>query len=307
MNPFTPSYINLLHSGELKKRVFLALDMLQTCRLCAKYCLVDRRGQNKSGRKPFCRTWKNAVVDSYGPHFGEERPISGYNGSGTIFFSWCNMKCVYCQNWSISQHGEGVETTPETLAEIMLYLQNQGCHNINLVSPSHVIYPIISAIHTAAHKGLRLPIVYNSGGYDSPEGLSLMEGIVDIYMPDMKYGNEKSGREYSHVSNYPKVNRAAVKEMHRQVGDLELDEDGIALRGLLIRHLVLPNSIAGTKNVLKFISEEISKDTWINVMDQYRPYFNAERYPDLNRCITSEEFLEALKNIDKLGLKNRSL
>jgi len=302
MTSFTPAYIELLNNGELEKRVTLARHRLKSCKMCAKKCMADRTQPEKSVKKPFCRTWERAVVDSYGPHFGEERSITGRNGSGTIFFSWCNMKCVYCQNWSVSQLGEGVETTPEILAEVMLKLQAQGCHNINLVSPSHVIFPVISSIYIAAQRGLRLPIVYNSGGYDSPEGLALMDGIVDIYMPDMKYGDDTSGRKYSGVAHYPEVNMAAVKEMYRQVGNMKLNRSGVAIRGLLIRHLILPNGLAGSEKVLSFISGEISKDTHINLMDQYRPCFRADKYPELKRPISVKEFNNVMKIAERLGL-----
>ena len=303
MHAFKPAYLKLLQNGLLEKRAELAHEHLKDCDLCARYCHVNRMIPKKTGKKPFCNTWENAVVDSYGPHFGEERPLRGYNGSGTIFFSWCNLRCVYCQNWTISQLGEGVETRPEALADVMLSLQAEGCHNINLVSPSHVVAQSIRAIYIAAKKGLEIPIVYNTGGYDSPEALALLDGIIDIYMPDMKYSDEGCGRKYSKALNYPEVNMAAVKEMHRQTGDLVLDENGIALRGLLVRHLILPGGLSGTERILSFISREISKNTYLNIMDQYRPCFKAGKYPEIDKSITREEFSQAIQMAKEYGLK----
>ncbi|MEJ2180161.1 MAG: radical SAM protein, partial [Gammaproteobacteria bacterium] len=212
------------------------------------------------------------------------------------------LRCVFCQNWDISQKGAGVETTPEQLADMMLSLQRQGCHNINFVTPSHVVAQIIAAIAIAAERGLHLPLVYNTGGYDSLVALKLLDGIIDIYMPDMKYGDSKLARQYSKVRNYTEVNFTAVKEMHRQVGDLVLDEKGVALRGLLIRHLVLPNNIAGTKQVLQFLASEISSNTYINIMDQYHPCYRADDYPDVDRLITSKEYQDAIKASHNAGL-----
>jgi putative pyruvate formate lyase activating enzyme len=242
------------------------------------------------------------VVYSSGPHHGEEDPLRGTRGSGTIFFSWCNLRCVYCQNWDISQRGAGQEVGPEELAGMMLALQGLGCHNINLVSPSHVVAQIISAVEIAARNGLRLPLVYNTGGYDSPEALALLDGIIDIYMPDMKYGDSGIARRYSRVRNYVETNRAAVTEMHRQVGDLALDAQGIAQRGLLVRHLVLPGNLAGTGQVLAFIAREISPDTYLNLMDQYHPCYRAGENPPLDRALRREEFEAALALAARHGL-----
>jgi putative pyruvate formate lyase activating enzyme len=242
------------------------------------------------------------VVHSFGPHHGEEDVLRGWNGSGTIFFSWCNLRCLFCQNWEISQKGIGSALEPSDLAVMMLDLQDQGCHNINLVSPSHVVAQIIAAVNVAARRGLRLPLVYNTGGYDSPEALALLDGVIDIYMPDIKYGDSQTARKWSKVRNYVEMNKAAVKEMHRQVGDLILDEKGIAQRGLLVRHLVLPGNVAGTENVLAFIAREISRNTYLNLMDQYRPCYRADEYPPLDRSITSEEYRDALASADRHGL-----
>ena len=250
-----------------------------------------------------CRTGEHAVVNSFGAHHGEEDPLRGWQGSGTIFFSWCSLRCVFCQNWEISQKGHGREVTAEELAQMMLSLQAQGCHNINFVTPSHVVAQIIAAVNLAAQQGLRLPLVYNTGGYDSPEALALLDGIIDIYMPDMKYGDDKLARQYSKVRDYVEVNFAAVKEMHRQVGDLQLDEHGVAQRGLLVRHLVLPAHISGTDKVLAFLANEVSQNTYLNLMDQYYPCYRAADNPPLDRPLHSEEYREALQLASKYGLQ----
>ena len=299
-NRFEPAYIALLHNGQIAERVAQAYHHLEDCDLCARYCHMNRKQTIKGA---VCRTGELAVVHSYGPHHGEEDPLRGWNGSGTIFFSWCNLRCVFCQNWDISQKGMGQETTPEQLANMMLDLQQQGCHNINFVSPSHVVAQIIAAVAIAAEKGLRLPLVYNTGGYDSLEALQLLDGVIDIYMPDMKYGNSAMARKYSKVRDYTERNFAAVKEMYRQVGDLVLDENGIAQRGLLVRHLVLPNDVAGTREVLDFITRESSERTYINIMDQYHPCYRADEYPAVDRPITTEEYQYAKDLARRAGLE----
>ena len=298
--PTYPAYLGLLESGELDRRAERAHGLLRDCVLCGQRCAVDRL-ETIDGA--VCRTGERAVVASYGPHHGEENPLRGTRGSGTIFFGWCNMRCIYCQNHDISHHGSGVEITVEELAEVMLELQNAGCHNINFVSPSHVVAQIVGGLAIAAHRGLKLPLVFNTGGYDSPESLELVDGIIDIYMPDMKYGDSKTARQYSHVRNYVTVNRAAIKEMHRQVGDLVLDDDGVARRGLLVRHLVLPGGLANSGKVLKFLAEEISPETYLNIMDQYHPAFRAHRYPPLDRTLERAEFERVLSRARKHGLK----
>ena len=295
----TPAYLLLSAIGELELRAQAAHVHLTDCDLCARYCHVNRI---QSLKGVVCHTGEYAIVHSYGPHHGEEDPLRGWNGSGTIFFSGCNLRCIYCQNWEISHKGTGNTTTADELAAIMLDLQNQGCHNINFVSPSHVVAQIIAAVNIAAQKGLRLPLVYNTGGYDSPEALKLLDGIIDIYMPDMKYGDSTIARKYSKVRNYTEVNFAAVKEMHRQVGDLIIDSEGIARRGLLVRHLVLPHNIAGTIKVLEFLAEEISTHTYINIMDQYHPCYRADEYPSLNRTLTQQEYKNALVESRQAGL-----
>ncbi len=296
---FIPAYRRLAASGELAGRAAEAHRHLESCDLCARYCRVDRL---KGIEGAVCRTGERARVASYGAHHGEEEPLRGWAGSGTLFFSWCNLRCVFCQNWDISQRPAGREVGTSDLADMMLALQAEGCHNINLVSPSHVVAQIIAAVSDAAQRGLRLPLVYNTGGYDSREALRLLDGIVDIYMPDMKYGDSALARKYSKVRDYVEVNRAAVKEMHRQVGDLVCDARGIAQRGLLVRHLVMPRGIAGTGEVLGFLAREISTRTYLNLMDQYRPCYRADEYPELARAITSAEYREALAIAARLGL-----
>jgi putative pyruvate formate lyase activating enzyme len=237
-----------------------------------------------------CGVAAQAWISTHGPHHGEENPLRGTRGSGTIFFSGCNLNCLYCQNAEISQNLTGREVSARELAGLMLELQAMGCHNINLVSPSHVVPQIVEAVLVAAREGLRLPLVYNTGGYDAFPTLQLLDGIIDIYLPDMKYSDDRTGLEYSGIPNYPAVNQAAVLEMHRQVGDLKLSADGAAERGLLIRHLILPGGAAGSEAILIFIRERISQDTYLNVMDQYRPAYQVFRQEKLNRRISKEEY-----------------
>jgi putative pyruvate formate lyase activating enzyme len=297
---YTPAYLTRLDGGELTARAQAAWSRLRDCDLCARFCHMNRLETTKGA---VCRTGERAVVHGFGPHYGEEDPLRGTGGSGTIFFSGCNLRCVYCQNWEISHKGMGRETEPAQLAAMMLELQSRGCHNINLVSPSHVVAQIIAAVAIAAEKGLRLPLVYNTGGYDSPEALALLEDIVDVYMPDMKYGDSGIARRYSKVRAYFDVNCAAIKEMHRQVGDLTLDHRGIARRGLLVRHLVLPDNLAGTNQVLAFLAEEVSANTYLNLMDQYHPCYRAWDYPPLDRPITASEYQTALQSARSHGLR----
>jgi len=259
---------------------------------------VDRIG----GERGYCGIGRDPVVSSYGPHLGEEGPIRARFGSGTIFFSGCNMTCRYCQNHDISQGPVGQAFPPDDMARIMLSLQRKGCHNINLVSPTHVMPQVLEALEIAAPMGLEVPIVYNTGGYDSVGSLRLLEGIVDIYMPDMKYSDGKIASRLSGAPDYPEVNRMAVKEMHRQVGDLVIGPDGAAARGLLVRHLVLPNDLAGTKDIMSFISREISARTVVNVMDQYRPSYLSCGDPELGRAITSDEYERAVRYTLSAGL-----
>lgn len=298
MTEYQPAYLNLLENGELSRRVSKAYAHLSICDVCAWECPVDRR----TGGIGVCRTGERARVSSYGAHRGEEDPLRGWRGSGTIFFTRCNLRCQYCQNHDISQTGYGSEVEPEELAEIMLNLQSLGCHNINFVSPSHVVPQILAAALIAAQAGLHLPLVYNTGGYDSLSMLRLLDGVIDIYMPDMKYGDSTIARKYSKIRNYTEVNQAAVREMHRQVGELELDQNGLARRGLLVRHLVLPNGMAGTGEVVRFLAQEISANTYLNLMDQYRPAYKSHLLPELNRRLTDEEYQQAIKAANLAGL-----
>jgi putative pyruvate formate lyase activating enzyme len=286
-----PSYLSLTE-GQWRERIEKALSLLESCEVCPHRCGVNRL----KGELGFCKTGKNAIVDSYFPHRGEEKPIRGYRGSGTVFFSYCNMRCVYCQNYQISQLGEGREVSPEELSEIFLQLQAMGCHNLNLVTPSHVVPQILSALYLAVQRGFKLPIVYNTSSFDSLESLRLLEGIVDIYLADLKYADREVARRYSKVKNYPEIAMFAIKEMYRQVGDLILDERGIALRVVLIRHLVLPNGLAGTEKVAEFLGS-LSKNMAVNVMDQYYPSYMAWKYPELSRRITQREYHQALSSM----------
>ena len=296
-SPDQPAYLSLLETGELDRRASLAWEQLEACTGCGWQCGVNRRG----GELGKCQTGELAQVSSYGPHHGEERPLSGWRGSGTIFFTRCNLRCEFCQNYDISQTARGQEVDAQELAAIMLALQAYGCHNINLVSPSHVVAHILAAVALAVQDGLRLPIVYNTGGYDSLASLRLLEDVIDIYMPDVKYADEQIARRYSRIPDYPQVNQAALREMHRQVGDLKI-EQGLATRGLLVRHLVLPNQLAGTDQVSRFLAEEISPNTYLNVMDQYHPAYHASRYPELNRRLTRDEYQEAVRYAHQAGL-----
>lgn len=281
---------------ELQSRAEEAIRRLEHCEICPRRCGVNR----VDGERGFCRTGRLAKVSSAGPHYGEEPPLVGYHGSGTIFFAGCNLACVFCQNYEISQLDMGVEVTAERLAGIMMHLQLTGCHNVNLVSPTHVVPQILEALVIASEMGLSIPLVYNSGGYDSVETLRLLDGIIDIYMPDAKYGSDEMAIRYSNAPGYVGVMKAAIREMHRQVGDLVI-ENGIAVKGLLVRHLVLPNNLAGTEEVVRFISE-LSKNTYINIMDQYRPEYKADQYTELSRRITLSEYREALRLARAAGL-----
>lgn len=292
------AYLELCRSGRLRERVEAAVSLLESCAVCPRGCGVNRL----AGAAGKCSTAREAMVSSYGPHFGEEAPLVGRRGSGTIFFTNCNLECLFCQNYSISQLGGGEKVSKEELARIMLSLQATGCHNINLVSPTHVVPQILEALELAVESGLYLPLVYNSGGYDSVETLMMLEGIVDIYMPDMKYDDEEIAGELSGIESYPAINKAAIKEMHRQVGDLEIDEEGVARRGLLVRHLVLPHGLAGTKGIVDFLSKEISPSTYVNIMAQYRPCHRAFQTPSLAQPISSTEFREASSLAREAGL-----
>ncbi len=296
--PADASYRGLLEDGTLAQRTALARDRLRRCHVCPRHCEVNRL----AGELGFCQVGALPFVASFGPHFGEEAPLRGRFGSGTIFFASCNLRCVYCQNYEISQLRQGTEITPDRLAGMMLKLQDDGCHNINLVTPSHQVPHILEGLLVAAERGLRIPLVYNTSSYDDLDTLRLLDGIVDIYLPDFKYADAAIALEYSKAPSYPDIAKAALREMHRQVGDLVLDEQGIAVRGVLVRHLVLPGGLAGTAEVMRFLAEKVSKDTYVNVMDQYRPCYQASLHPPLDRRITKEEFEEAVRLTKASGL-----
>ncbi len=301
---FQPSYIKLYESGELKRRIEILDEMLAVCDICPLDCRVNR----KQGEIARCYSRYLPIVSSYCPHFGEEPPLVGTNGAGNIFFGNCNLRCVYCQNYQISQNYKielANEVSVERLAEIMMELQNKGCHNIGLVSPTHFVPQIIKALELAIEKGLRLPLIYNTNAYDSVEVLSLLDGVIDIYLPDLKYSYDADGYNYSKVKEYPQYARLAIKEMHRQVGsELIVTDDGLLKRGLLIRHLVLPNDIAGSEETLKWISEELGRDVAISLMSQYYPTNKAESITLLSRHIRESEYQRVLQLLDKYGLEN---
>lgn len=294
-----PSYLDL-DIEELKGRAEQAMGILTSCNLCPRECQVNRI----QGQTGFCQTGRYAYIASYDQHFGEENPLVGENGSGTIFFAGCNLGCIFCQNFDISHStGQALEASPSQLAAIMIELQNRGSHNINLVTPTHVIPQILEAMPIAIDNGLNLPIVYNSGGYDKVSTLRLLENIVDIYMPDTKFAEPASGARYCQAGDYPARAREAIQEMHRQTGDLEIDSRGIARKGLLIRHLIMPDKQTETEKWLEFIAKHISLNTYINIMDQYRPSGQAYAYPEINRHITAEEYRQALNLAERYGLK----
>lgn len=293
-----PSYLNL-GTKELEKRIEKTKKLEDPCVICPRRCKAHRLKTNLK-KLGFCLAKDKAKIYSYHPHFGEESCLVGESGSGTIFFSSCNLACVYCQNWEISQQRLGKEVTKEELAQMMIDLQELGCHNINFVSPTPYVPQILEALPLAIKKGLKIPLVYNTGGYDLVETLKLLEGIIDIYMPDIKYSDNKAGLKYSKVPNYWTQAKKALKEMHRQVGDLII-EKGIAKKGLLIRHLILPNNIAGSKEILKFIASEISIHSFLNIMDQYYPANQAYKFPELSRKISIKEFQEIINYAKKLG------
>ncbi len=287
---YWPAYLKLVAEGVLSERVAQAQEILKSCRLCPRECKVNRA----AGEKGYCRTGRQAVVSSYSPHFGEEDPLVGQGGSGTIFFTNCNLLCLFCQNYEISHLGEGQEVSAEKLAKFMLALQSLGCHNINFVTPTHVVPQIIEALPLAIAGGLHVPLVYNTGGYDSLETLMLLDGLIDIYMPDLKFMDEEVAYKFCRARDYPQRAKEAIKEMHRQVGDLIINEKGLAERGLLIRHLVMPGGLGGTRTAMRFLAQEISPHTYVNIMAQYRPCGEAHKFPPLNRRLTSAEYEEAV-------------
>jgi len=297
---FEPAYLRAWRSGALQRKIAEALTALEHCTLCPRDCHVNRL-QN---RFAVCKTGRFAVVSSYFPHRGEEDCLRGTRGSGTIFFSWCNLRCVFCQNYDISWQGEGAATRPEELARMMLELQARGCHNINFVTPEHVVPQILEALPPAIEGGLRLPLVYNTSAYDSLHSIELMDGVVDVYMPDFKFWDPEMARIYSKAPNYPEAARCAIRAMHRQVGDLVFDEDGLALRGLLLRHLVMPGEIAGTREIMAWVARALGPDTYVNIMPQYYPAgkVSAAQYVEINRAISYREFQDALAAARTAGL-----
>jgi len=297
------SAADIYKGGELKKRVKEAYRAFRSCDLCPRRCGADRIG----GDKGECGLGRLPKISGSGPHRGEEKPLSGRRGSGTIFFSGCNLNCLFCQNYDISHNLSGRSVSIPRLAELMLDLEKRGCHNINLVTPSHVIYPILAALYLAAGRGLSVPVVYNSSGYDSLKALKLMEGVVDIYMPDMKYGSDEAGSRYSGVDDYFRVAAEALKEMYRQCGKLRVDKRGIAQSGLLIRHLVLPENAAGTEKVMKFIAEELSADNYVNLMSQYYPAFRAGEFSELARRPDRGDMKRARSAAKKYGITPHSV
>jgi putative pyruvate formate lyase activating enzyme len=296
---FIPSYTHLFKSGQLQKKINKLYEHLAQCDICPRRCGVNRL-ENQKG---YCGTGINAIIGSYGPHFGEEAPLVGKYGSGTIFISSCNLKCVFCQNFELSHLKQGEEVNCETFAEIMMELQNMNCHNINVVTPTHIVPQLLSSLFIAIEMGLYLPLVYNSGGYENIQVLKILDGIVDIYMPDIKFLDRNASKEFLVASDYPEIVKGAIKEMHRQVGDLIINKDRIAVKGLLIRHLIMPGMIEDTKKIIDFVANEVSPNSYINIMRQYRPSGLAYKFPQINRCITNTEYKEAVEYAKAKGLR----
>ncbi len=294
-----PSYRELYERGGLRNRIERGYEVLRECRLCPRECGIDR----DKGERGFCKAGIELTVSSFHAHSGEEPPISGLRGSGTIFFTYCNLRCVFCQNYPISHLGNGNQISSSVFSQMMLNLQKRGCHNINLVTPTVFVPQILAGLLLATQKGLNIPLVYNCSGYEKVETLKLLDGIIDIYMPDMKYGGREEGKKYSSAPDYFQVTKKAIREMYRQVGDLRLDQKGIARKGLLVRHLVLPNRLAGTTKVFNFLAKEISTATYISTMNQYFPAYRAEEFEELKRRITDKEYEEALSTARELGLE----
>jgi len=301
---YTPPYVDLHKSGELRERGEKLWSMMNPCELCPRQCSTDRL----SGRRGFCRASAELEIASYHPHFGEERPLVGRGGSGTVFFTNCSLRCVFCINWQISQGGEGEVRSIDELASMMLGLQKRGCHNINVVTPTHYAAHILLALDRAAARGLRLPLVYNTCGWERLDVLKLLDGVVDIYLPDFKYSDGKMASRYSSSSeSYPEITQAALLEMHRQVGVARPGADGVMRRGLMIRHLVMPNGVGGTKKVVEWIARNLPKDTYLNIMSQYVPVYRAHEYPKISRRITRAEYRAAVRWARAAGLTNLDL
>jgi putative pyruvate formate lyase activating enzyme len=298
MESFEPAYIQTFEKGALRTKIKKARQLLSPCSLCPRKCRVDRLG----GETGICKTAARAWISSYNSHFGEEAPLVGTHGSGTIFFTHCNLMCLFCQNFDISHQGQGQEISDEELAAIMLLLQQQGCHNINFVTPSHVVPQILAALEIAIPQGLDVPLVYNSGGYDRPATLKLLEGVFDIYMPDFKFWDREIAETACQASDYADVACRAFKEMHRQVGDLVTNDAGIAQQGLIIRHLVLPGGVAGTRRIMRFIAKEISARSYVNIMAQYRPCGRAAEIKGLNTFLSPADYHNAVQEANEEGI-----
>ena len=298
MGKFEPAYIKIFEKGLLRKKIRAAYKILNSCNLCPRRCRVNRI----AGETGICKTAKMAWVSSYNPHFGEEAPLVGTHGSGTIFFTHCNLMCLFCQNFDISHEGYGQEVSDKQLAAMMVALQRQGCHNINFVTPSHVVPQILSALEIAVQQGLCVPLVYNSGGYDQVATLKLLKGVIDIYMPDFKFWDAAVAESACQAKDYPEIACRALREMYRQVGDLQIDENGIAQKGLLIRHLVLPGGLAGTREIMRFIAREISTNSYVNIMSQYRPCGRAAEINGLHAPLSPADFRNALQEAAAEGI-----
>jgi putative pyruvate formate lyase activating enzyme len=299
---FEPAYLKLQKTGELKKRADELYAIMESCELCPRRCGVNRL----KGMTGFCSTpGATLVVSAAHPHFGEERPLVGHGGSGTVFLTHCNLRCIFCQNWEIAQLGRGAESSIDELARMMLQLQKIGCHNVNLVTPTHYSALILKALELAAERGLRLPIVYNTSGWERLEILKLLDGIVDIYLPDFKYWDSDMSAKYSSgAESYPEITSEAILEMHRQVGVAHPTKVGIMQRGLMIRHLVMPNNVGGSESIMAWIAETLPKDTYVNIMAQYNPLYKAYDYPELSRRITREEYKKVVNRAKEVGLTN---
>lgn len=293
-----PVYLETYRQRRLHQKVAEAIEALRCCQVCPRNCKVDRLADKTAT----CHTGRNAIVASYGPHFGEEDCLRGWNGSGTIFFSMCNLRCQFCQNWDISQKKAGQEMNADEIARVMLYMQEAGCHNINFVTPEHVVPQVLEAILVAVEQGLRLPIVYNTSGYDSLHSLSLLEDVIDIYMPDFKFWKPETSFRLALAKDYPEAAKQVIKEMHRQVGPLDIGADGLARRGVLVRHLVMPGQTDEAREIFKFLAEEVSPDTYVNIMDQYHPAHKAAKFSDINRRPSEGELFAAQQLAERAGL-----
>ena len=299
-SPWRPSYLRLEEEGRFEERIDQAYAVLESCQLCPRRCGVNRL----RGEAGVCRTAEHAVVFSAQPHYGEELPLVGDHGSGTIFFSNCNLRCVFCQNWPIAHEGRGQPLDVDALADLMLRVQRSGCHNVNLVTPTHVVPQILQATRIAAQRGLSIPLVYNTGGYDALHTIELLDGVVDIYLPDLKFMDAEPAARFMGAQDYPETAQAAIAEMHHQVGELVTDLRDIAVRGLMIRHLVMPNHVANTRAFVHWVAETLTPSTYVNIMSQYRVEHRAFEHPDIARAISTQEYLEAMDWAEEAGLTN---